>query len=455
MHAMTFRPMMRWGLAIVLMLVLLVAGAVGQARPALAQAPEHGEGLSCTPGGPSFTLTTKDGTILLPDGNTMYMWGYALGNNGFQHPGPVLCVNQGDTVTVILQNALPTDVSIIFPGQEGVTVDGAPSQPQLDISGNVTSFTKPAAANGGSVTYSFVALEPGTYIYESGTDVSKQVPMGLFGALIVRPLGHPNWAYNRSDSQFNPDEEFLMLFSEIDPYLNQAVQGAVQALAPGATLGLINFNMNNYHARYFLLNGRGLPDTMLPNFHPSLPAQPYGALARIYPYDPNPFLADGVTPNPAYNPDPALDRYLNVGAQDYPIHPHGNNGIVIGRDGHATASASGGDLSFEKFSMPIAPGQTWDLLFSWHDDNNYSMDNPVTVPVPDPNNITNGMFYSGSPYLGMMGPMPPGMIPQSQCGEYYIIAHNHALYQLTSWGLTMSGPGTFTRVDPPLPNMCP
>jgi hypothetical protein len=37
----------------------------------------------------------------------------------------------------------------------------------------------------------------------------------------------------------------------------------------------------------------------------------------------------------------------------------------------------------------------------------------------------------------------------NECGEYYIIAHNHALFQLTSWGVVMTGPGTFLRIDPP------
>ena len=53
------------------------------------------------------------------------MWGYSEAGKPFQHPGPVLCVNQGDTVTVILQNTFAeADVSIIFPGQEDVLADG-------------------------------------------------------------------------------------------------------------------------------------------------------------------------------------------------------------------------------------------------------------------------------------------------------------------------------------------
>ncbi len=34
------------------------------------------------------------------------MWGYSNGFDPFQHPGPVLCVHEGDTVTVILHNTL-------------------------------------------------------------------------------------------------------------------------------------------------------------------------------------------------------------------------------------------------------------------------------------------------------------------------------------------------------------
>ena len=60
------------------------------------------------------------------------MWGYSSGFDAFQHPGPVLCVNEGDTVTVILHNTLPEADSIAFPGQDDVLADGVPAQPQVD-----------------------------------------------------------------------------------------------------------------------------------------------------------------------------------------------------------------------------------------------------------------------------------------------------------------------------------
>jgi FtsP/CotA-like multicopper oxidase with cupredoxin domain len=398
-------------------------------------------GIMCTQNlgttSPTFDLTTTTGYISLPDGNTTYMYGYSEVGKPFQHPGPVLCVNQGDTVTVHLTNKLGsiTDAesggftSIMFPGQENVLANGAPVQPQFDVSGAMTSMVD-TAANGGTVTYSFVASKAGTYLYESGTNPETQVRMGLFGALIVYPTANHLQAYPSNDSKFTDGEEFMILLSEIDPYQHDAVEQGVA------------FDINEYHPRYWLVNGRGFPDSVADNKASWLPSQPYGALARIHPFD---TLA---------HPYPGLARYLNVGTEDYPFHPHGNNGSIIARDGTELKGADGKDLSFEKFSINIGPGQTWDVLFKWYDAENYSPSNPVQVEIPSLANQVFGMFYSGSPYLGQQGTMPPGNQTLNQCGEFYIIAHNHALYQITSWGVNMTGPITYMRVDPPLPNSC-
>ncbi|MBP1705261.1 MAG: ferroxidase type 3 [Chloroflexi bacterium] len=442
---------------VLLVTPVLVAGtllASAAVRPvAAATEGSNRIGVVCTTSSspnPTFTLTTRQGYINLADGTTAYMWGFSEGGKPFQHPGPTLCVNEGDTVTVVLSNAFTGTsapkkapaVSIVFPGQENVLADGAPSQPQFDGSGNLTSLAQ-AAQPGGSVSYSFVASKPGTFLYESGggqltsgspspfSSPQIQVRMGLFGALIVRPAMGANFVYDRADSQFNPDTEFMILLSEIDPYLNAKVLKGTA------------FNMNTYHPRYWLINGRQFPDSIADNFASWLPTQPYGSIAPIHPYD------------ATANPWPAVDRYLSVGSMDFPFHPHGNNGKVIGRDGSPLAAGAGEDMSFDKFAVNIGPGQTWDLLFDWKDNEGYSPTNPVPASEPDLQNLTIGMFYSGSPYLGVQEAMPPGISTLNECGEFYIIAHNHALHQLTSWGVNMTGPITYTRVDPPLPNSCP
>ncbi|MCW2761584.1 MAG: hypothetical protein JWR85_1785 [Marmoricola sp.] len=431
------RPRLR-SLLIVAVMVASASGAtLSPHQPAAADAASK-VGIDCTTGSgghdeePIFNLTTKTGYISLPDGNTAFMWGYSSGFDGFQHPGPVLCVNEGDKVTVILHNTLQESASMMFPGQQGVLANGAAAQPETSA-GRVTSLTTTAAANGGSVTYSFTATHPGTFLYESGTNPEKQVRMGLFGAMIVRPTGAgtgPDHAYDRSDSKFMPSEEFMVLLSEIDPYQHQAVE---QGKA---------FNLNNYHARYWLINGRGFPDSIADNHASWLPTQPYGALAQI-------------TEAGTGHPDPGLARYLNVGTEDYPFHPHGNNGLVIGRDGRPLEGVGNQDLSFEKFAINIGPGQTWDVLFKWYDAEHYNAtNNKVPVDVPNLQTTEIGTFYSGSPYLGTKNVLPPGTQSLNQCGEYYIISHNHALYQITSWGATMTGPITYMRIDPPQPNEC-
>lgn len=436
----------KWlGLGLVLVIGLVIFSTARTAKPQKVEAQAtsaSATGIVCTSGtspNPIFTLTAHSGYINLPDGNTMFMWGYSEGINPFQHPGPVLCVNEGDTVTIILQNELAEDVSIMFPGQENVLANGSQAQPQFDGGGNLTSLTNVAEANGGSVTYSFVASNPGTYLYESGTNPRKQVSLGLFGALIVRPSIGAAYAYNRPDSQFTPEEEFLVLLSEIDPYQHQAAENGQP------------YNLDNYQARYWLINGRGFPDSIADNFTPWLPAQPYGALARIHEFN------DTLPPtDPNYHPLPGMIRYLNVGTEDYPFHPHGNNGLVIGRDGRALEGPAGEDLAFEKFDINIGPGQTWDVIFKWYDAEHYNeTTNPVPVTIPDLANMIYGQFYSGSPYLGTAGTLPVGGEGLNQCGEYYIISHNHALYQITSWGVTMTGPITYLRIDPPVPNNCP
>jgi FtsP/CotA-like multicopper oxidase with cupredoxin domain len=400
---------------------LLIASATGMP----ARAATTNSGMVCTTG-PSFTLTAQSGTVPMPDGNTIYMWSYSPGSGAFQLPGPTLCVNQGDTVTVVLNNTLPEDVSIVFLGQDGVTANGVDAQPQF-TSNELTSLVQPAAKSGGTITYRFTANNPGTYLYESGTDPAKQVQMGLYGSLVVRSSKGANYAYNRVDSQFDPTTEYLMLFSEVDPMLHQAVETG------GA------YDIMTYHPRYWLINGRSFPDTIADNFAAWLPDQPYGALVHIQPN--------------IGTSQPALVRYLNAGALNHPFHPHGNHGRVVGRDGNPLESdASARDLSYEKFLVMLGAGQTWDVTYDWRDIEKFSPTNPIPVALPQQQNLTykdSATWFSGSPYLGLKGSLPVGTTSYNQCGEYYQVWHSHALNEAANWDTGFGGMFTLERIDPP------
>jgi hypothetical protein len=239
------------------------------------------------------------------------------------------------------------------------------------------------------------------------------------------------------DSRFNPLTEFLVLLSEIDPYLNQAVERTVLYDQP------FNYNMANYHPRYWLINGRGFPDSFAPNLASWLPTQPYGAMAWVEPFQ------DIVT-EPDFNPDWSLARYVGVGSVDIPMHPHSKSAMILARDGRPLLGPNDEDLAHELFSIPMGPGQTWDGLFRWYDPDQYdSTNNKVTVDIPTFVDVGYGVLYSGSPYLEEPGPKPVDFTTLNECGEYYVISHVHALHKITSWGTPMSGPITFLRIDPP------
>ncbi len=415
-------------LAMVLVLSVVTLGGGSPSRAATTAT----SGILCTTNPTAtFTLTAKSGTITMPDGNIIFNWSYASGNGAFQFPGPYLCVNQGDTVTIVLNNTLPEATSIMFPGLEGVMANGVPAMPEF--TGSVLTSLVPTAPAGGAITYTFTATSPGTYLYESGTDMGKQVQMGLYGALVVRSsatVAGALCAYSCAQTAFNPATEFVMLLSEIDPFLHQDVE---RGLA---------YDVTQLHPRYWLINGRAFPDTILPNNSAILPAQPYSSLVHIT-------VTDALV-NPGQ--EPALVRYLNAGSRNHPFHPHGQNGRVVARDGSPLVDAASLDLSYETFSSTIGSGQTWDELYAFYDQEHFDpLTNPVPVTTPQLQNLNfkgNATYYSGTPYLGEQGKLPVGVTSFNECGEFYMVWHSHALNEAANYDTGFGGMLTLERIDP-------
>jgi hypothetical protein len=377
-------------------------------------------GIVCTYG-PTFNLHTADGYIYTPDGNSIYMWGYATG--AFQAPGPVLCVNQGQTVTINMTNNLSEPVSMIFPGQSGVTASGG-SCPSVD-----DCLFAQAADTGETVTYTFTAGEPGTYLYESGTNPDKQVQMGLYGVLVVYPSMGSDYAYNDAATRFKAGQEYLLVISEIDPAWHRAVE-----------LGQ-SYDRTQFLPRYWLINGRSFPDAILPNGVAWLPSQPYSSVVVVEPYD------------PVNNPLPALVRYANAGLANHPFHPHGNDLRVIARDGRLLRGPIGEDASLEEFTHTTGSGTTYDMLFRWDDVDPWITGGaPVPVTIPGLQNLVfkdGATFYSGDPRLGYQGELPVGVTGNNQCGEFYFPWHSHAVFEFTSFDEGFGGLATVVRIDPP------
>ena len=152
------------------------------------------------------------------------VWGYNTSAAAVTAPGgPTLIANQGETLVINLHNdTLPDATSLMVAGQPVIP----------DVTG---------VAPGSSKTYTLPTLNPGTYIYEAGltSDGPRQVAMGLFGALIVRPAGAPLQAYASASTAFT--DEAVLVLSEIDPAFNAAP---------------LTYDIDYLSPKYWLINGQ-------------------------------------------------------------------------------------------------------------------------------------------------------------------------------------------------------
>ena len=174
MNTTKYRHMTSWALVVgAALLVLASAGSAG------AQARIDGiTGVS------TFNFQAGEGQVSIADGGSYEFWGYedTDGNEGVglpQYPGPTIILTQGDVVTINLTSALHAGcTSMVFPGH-AVEASG----------GSAGLLTQESCGSAETVTYTFTASEPGSYMYYSGTEPELQIEMGLLGAIIVRPSG--------------------------------------------------------------------------------------------------------------------------------------------------------------------------------------------------------------------------------------------------------------------------
>jgi FtsP/CotA-like multicopper oxidase with cupredoxin domain len=423
--------------------------------------------------GPNFTLTAKADHISTPDGNSVLIWGFANGNGRAQYPGPTLLTQEGATVTITVTNDLPSNygqrVSLSFPGQTGVTATcavGPCVQGPLGLE---------AAARGSSLTYTFTASRSGTFLYNSASRPELQVEMGLTGALIVRPSGFDpvssRRAYGYPESRY--DQEYLFFLSEMDSLIHDMVE--LQGVGAADQSG----RLANYFSNYWFINGRNAPDTMAAATAPGtgmLPTQPYNALPRTHPGD------------------RVLMRVVGGGRDMHPFHHHGNHARIIAVDGFElkTSAASSYDLSREVFTIASLPGQTVDAIFRWTGKDigwdiygtgpdfahtcgggnvvghplpgeggvdsegldpitrEYCGDHgkPLPVALPATLNLDFGGFWSGSPFLGTLALLPPGLGGLNPDAGYTYMWHSHTEKEITNYDVFPGGMMTMLIVEP-------
>ena len=250
------------------------------------------------------------------------------------------------------------------------------------------------------------------------------------------------------------DREYLFQFAEMDPNIHNMALAQVTAITAAGTSACVagtpacslQVPTEPYHPAYFVINGRSMPDDMDPNFDAVYPHQPYNG---------NPHMHPG---------EDVLLRVIGQGRWQHPFHEHANHVRILGRDGNlilsnSTIAYAGATSPAPALAGPLlfttttTPGQAFDGIFyytgrglNWDmyahnpgsadpnanltctpDANGYNTGAPLAInyfewcqdhnkplqvapfgdvagggpaTLPDPNILTNGAWYSGSPYLG-------------------------------------------------------
>jgi hypothetical protein len=258
-----------------------------------------------------------------------------------------------------------------------------------------------------------------------------------------------NAAYDHPETCY--DREYLFQFAEMDANIHRAAFAQVMDIASCSTTSgnsgrtcptKLEVPTEPYAPQYFLINGRSMPDDMDGNYAPEYPHQPYNG---------NPHMHPG---------EQVLIRVIGQGRWQHPFHEHGNHVRILGRDGNLILSTSnsaatpalGGLLMF---TTDTTPGQAFDGIFYWTgrglnwdayghnaaspdakaklsctpDANGYNTGGSAPTAInyyewcqdhnkpleanpfgdvaglgpatlPNPNILTNGPWYGGSPYLG-------------------------------------------------------
>jgi FtsP/CotA-like multicopper oxidase with cupredoxin domain len=164
-----------------------------------------------------------------------------------------------------------------------------------------------------------------------------------------------------------------------------------------------------------------------------------------------------------------LMRVIGGGRDLHPFHTHGNNFWIIARDGRVLESAPGAgpDLAVSDFTLRTVPGETYDAIFEWTgkglgwdvyghapgeplQPNEYAPDHgkPIPVVLPNLQDITIGPHFSGSPYLGRFGTLPPGSVVLNENAGYFHMWHSHNEREIVNNDIFPGGMMTMLIIEP-------
>jgi FtsP/CotA-like multicopper oxidase with cupredoxin domain len=231
-----------------------------------------------------FELTARPIRWKITPQVTVTAWSY----NGMV-PGPLIRLIEGDRVRIVLRNRLPVPTTVHWHGI--VLPNGMDGVPDM---------TQPPVQPGEDFIYEFSVNQHGTYWYHSHYHSDVQLPVGLYGPLVIDP---------KEPATPPPDLDLVVMLSEW-----RWLRGETYAAMP----------MAGMEPNYFTLNGKAYPST------PEIKLK-RGERLRL--------------------------RFIAAGQFAHPMHLHGPPFKVVATDGHPVPEGA----QLTKDTVLVGPGERYDV----------------------------------------------------------------------------------------------
>jgi FtsP/CotA-like multicopper oxidase with cupredoxin domain len=327
-----------------------------------------GDGITCK------HLMAGDGMVTMADdeGRPLYVFGFAevpeggpaetdpaypgwvmeQGMMAANAPAPTIAIDEDDEFFLTLTNVgmmMRPDLfdphSVHWHGfaNAAAIFDGSPDS---SISVNM----------GASLTYYYYAVDAGTYMYHCHVEATEHMQMGMVGNLYVRP--RQNRLPDGTDlAGFTHQAGFTYAYNDGDGSTYYDVDYPVQIVSFDSNFHEQHLNVQplpfgGMRDNYFLLNGRGYPDTVDTAALSTM--DPMGMMHESQPIS---SLIE------AWVGDKILLRISNLNVTQFStLATNGLPMLVVGRDARLLRDEDGNNMYYQTNSLTLGGGQSADVI---------------------------------------------------------------------------------------------
>ena len=293
---------------------------------------------------------------LAPNGFNTYVFGFrdvtgmtstqvAAQRGKAQISAPMMSFDEEDDVTISLTNLGLLQRPDLF---DGHTLHWHGFVNAIPLFDGVPELSL-AVPVGRDLSYFYRPHDAGTYMYHCHFEDVEHVQMGMTGMVFIRPKQNRSpvgsdpagtkYAYNDGDGSTRYDREFAFMITELwsaAHYRDAHIQVS---------------DWTDFDPSFWLLNGRGYPDTVAPNGNPGvttagrLQYQPISSLVRCN------------------TGDRVLLRMSNLGYQNHALSVDNIDLQIVAKDASLLKGRDGTPNYLTTNTVDVGPGESRDVIF--------------------------------------------------------------------------------------------